>query len=260
MHLEVATFVVGDTPLVATAIHDGHHVRPEVERLMALGEAERLREEDPFTGQWVAACETQVVGLRSRFEVDLNRPRDQAVYLDPQDAWGLTVWRERPAEEVIDGSLALYDAFYAEMRKLLDGLVERHGRFVVLDLHTYNHRRDGPDSPPAAAERNPEVNVGTRSITNPRRRPVIDRFLCEARDYPYLGRALDVRENVKFGGGHLAKWINGNYGEHGLDLAIEFKKFFMDEWTGEGDEEQIEEIGRLLRRVAEALQEEVGSL
>ena len=30
---------------------------------------------------------------RSRFEADLNRPRDRAVYLTPADAWGHQVWR-----------------------------------------------------------------------------------------------------------------------------------------------------------------------
>jgi hypothetical protein len=39
----------GSGPLMATAIHDGHQVRQEVERLMAITSADRLREEDPFT-------------------------------------------------------------------------------------------------------------------------------------------------------------------------------------------------------------------
>jgi hypothetical protein len=30
-------------------------------------------------------------------------------------------------------------------------------------------------------------------------------------------------------------------------LAIEFKKFFMDEWTGEPDERLVEAIGAALR-------------
>jgi hypothetical protein len=31
---------------------------------------------------------------RSRFEVDLNRPRREAVYRIPEDAWGLDIWRD----------------------------------------------------------------------------------------------------------------------------------------------------------------------
>ena len=38
----------GDSPLVATAIHDGHALRPDVAGIMALSDSERLREEDPF--------------------------------------------------------------------------------------------------------------------------------------------------------------------------------------------------------------------
>ena len=71
--------------IVATAIHDGHDLRPEVADAMALGDAERLREEDPFTGQAVLDVPAHIVVHRSRFEFDLNRGYDGAV-LNP-GAW-----------------------------------------------------------------------------------------------------------------------------------------------------------------------------
>ena len=37
------------SPIVAAAIHDGHHVREEVSRILALTDAERLREYHPET-------------------------------------------------------------------------------------------------------------------------------------------------------------------------------------------------------------------
>ena len=77
---EIVALSEGDGPIVATAIHDGHAVRPEVAELLALDSATRLREEDPFTGRLAAVAPTYLVALRSRFEIDLNRPRDQAVY------------------------------------------------------------------------------------------------------------------------------------------------------------------------------------
>jgi N-formylglutamate deformylase len=67
------TLEEGNSPLVATAIHDGHALRDEVAEIMLLGEVERLREEDPFTGQWTTVADTRLTSLRSRFEVDLNR-------------------------------------------------------------------------------------------------------------------------------------------------------------------------------------------
>ena len=101
----------GHSPVVAAAIHDGHQVRGEVSRILALTDAERLREEDPFTALWTEVAETRIIGLQSRFEVDLNRPREKAVYITPEDAWGLRVWQERPDEHLISRSLAGYDAF-----------------------------------------------------------------------------------------------------------------------------------------------------
>ena len=67
-----------DDRVLATAIHDGHGLRPEIATAMALREAGRLREEDPWTGQAAAAAPTHVIAGRSRFEVDLNRGEDEA--------------------------------------------------------------------------------------------------------------------------------------------------------------------------------------
>lgn len=75
--------------LVATAIHAGHDIRPEVSSLLTLDEAARLREEDPFTDRIAACADSRVLVFRSRFEVDLNRGRDDAVYRTPDDCWGL---------------------------------------------------------------------------------------------------------------------------------------------------------------------------
>ena len=115
---------VGDGQLVATAIHDGHELRPDVAAIMALSEEERLREEDPYTGGWAAMAPTRFIALLSRFEVDLNRPRDKAVYLTPADAWGLNVWEREPPPELIAQSLKEYDTFYSGIRGVLE-TVER---------------------------------------------------------------------------------------------------------------------------------------
>jgi N-formylglutamate amidohydrolase len=238
---------VGRGPLVATAIHDGHEVRQDVAKFLALGAAQRLREEDPFTGRWTAVAPTSVVGLRSRFEVDLNRPREKAVYRTAQDAWGLTVWKDGPSDELVQRSLAEYDHFYRSMKELLSQIVQAHGRFVVFDLHSYNHRRDGPDGPPADPQANPQVNVGTRTMNRKCWAPVVDTFIETLRSFDFPGGKLDVRENVKFFGGNWPEWIHKTFPDTGVALAIEVKKFFMDEWTGQPDEECIGAIGEALR-------------
>jgi N-formylglutamate deformylase len=250
----------GDPPLVAAAIHHGHAVRPEVAERLALDELERLREEDPFTGEWTMVAETRIVAFRSRFEVDLNRPRDQAVYREPEDAWGLQVWKEPLPAGILARSLALYDAFYDELERVFLELTQRFGRFVVLDLHSYNHRRNGPDGPAADPEANPEVNVGTGTMDRDRWAHIVSRFMADLGAVEFLGRRLDVRENVRFKGGQLARWTHETYPESGCALAIEFKKFFMDEWSGRPDRVQLDAIRQALQStipgVLDALKEQ----
>ena len=238
----------GNTPVVAAAIHNGHRVRQEVSVLMAIDENQRLREEDPFTGKLTGIADNSVTVFTSRFEVDLNRARESAVYREPADAWGLEVWKETLADEIVARSLAVYDSFYCEMQRICSGLERSFGRFVVLDLHSYNHRRRGPDAPADDPEGNPEVNVGTGTMT---KRDiwaaVVEGFMDDLRAFDYLGRNLDVRENVKFRGGDLARYIHETFPDSGCVLSVEFKKFFMDEWTGAVDDKQFSAIRGALR-------------
>ena len=226
----------GRGPIVATAIHDGHEVRDEVARHMVLDDAVRLREEDPYTGGWTSVAPTRVIGSRSRFEVDLNRLRDKAVYRTPEDAWGLEVWNGSLPDDVVERTLQGYDVFYAELGHLYRELAGEHGRFLVLDLHSYNHRREGPDGQSADPVGNPQVNVGTGTMLDRDRwASVIDRFINDLASFEFPGGKLDVRENVRFRGGACAAWAHRTFPDTACVLSIEVKKFFMDEWTGEAN-------------------------
>ena len=246
MAIEWLKISEGQEPVVATAIHDGHELRPEVANLVAMSGSDRLREEDPFTATWTTIVGTRVVPTRSRFEVDVNRPREKAVYMEPEDAWGLRVWKSEPSQEVVGESLSQYDFFYSEMRRVLTEMEERYGSFAVLDLHSYNHRRGGPGSPPEDPSGNPEVNLGTGTVNRERWGGLVDRFKADLAGFNFLGRQLDVRENVRFRGGNLSRWVHENFPVSGCCLAIEFKKFFMDEWTGEPIAEELEAIPQAL--------------
>jgi N-formylglutamate deformylase len=247
----------GASPIIATAIHAGHEVRPEVARLLALSEPDRLREEDPFTDRWTAVAPTRVNVHRSRFEVDLNRPRDKAVYRAPEDSFGLVVWKEPPPEEIVRASLDTYDAFYAEMRYLCDAAEADYGRFVLLDIHSYNHRRAGADAPVDDPQKNPEINVGTGSMDRERWGSLVDRFMADVAAAPFEGGHLDVRENVRFKGGNLSRWVHESYPTTGCALAIEVKKIFMDEWTGREDEAALVSLLEVFRAAVPGLLEEI---
>ena len=246
--------------VVATSVHAGHGLRPEIAEAMVLAEAERFREEDPFTDRIAAVVPDRVVTTRSRFEADLNRPRHQAVYRSPEDCWGLDVWRDGTlSDELREGSLATYDAFYDALAPRLDALAER-GPFVLLDVHSYNHRRDGAEEPPAPEDDNPEVNVGTGSLDRAVFGPLVDRFLRDLDDASTGAGPVDARENVRFRGAHLASWVHDRYPGVGCVLALEFKKTFMDEWTGELDEDGLSAAQEGLAATLPGLRDELEKL
>lgn len=128
---------------------------------------------------------------------------------------------------------------------------------VVFDIHSYNYRRQGPAAPPADQPQNPEINIGTGTMNRERWGPIVDRMITELRDFDYFGRQLDVRENVKFQGGHFPCWIHETFPDSVCAIAIEFKKFFMDEWTGQPDHDHISAIGKALQQAAAGVNEEL---
>jgi len=238
---------LGNSPVVGTSIHSGSMVRDDVRPLMRLTDADRLREEDPFTDLMIADFPNRISVHPSRFEIDLNRARDQAVYLTPEHAWGLDVWHQQPSGAVVAESLTFHDAYYAALKRVLTGIENRFGRFVVIDVHSYNHRRDGPDARPTDPERAPDVNIGTFSMDRVRWAPVVDAFIEALRSQSFNGMPMDVRENISFQGkGEQTRFIHQEFPQTGCAIAVEFKKIFMDEWTGEPDHAAIGQLRRAL--------------
>ena len=246
--------------LFATALHAGHDLRPELQSRMALDEVNRLREEDPYTDEWAKLAANWLIPVRSRFEVDLNRDRDEAIYLLPEDAWDLKIWETPPSKAMVERSLAEYDAFYEELEVFLKDMEQRHGRFVVFDLHSYNYRRGGPDALPEDPATHPDINVGTGTMDRERWGPVVDRFMRDLRNFDFLGRHLDVRENVVFMGRQFPGWIHGHFPESACVLAIEVKKFFMDEWSGRADPVKLKAVHDAIASTVPGVIEELEKL
>lgn len=245
-------------PLLVTTVHAGHALRPTLASRMALDDQIRLREEDPFTDLLVSVGGSEVVVDQSRFEVDLNRSRDQAVYAGPESGWGLSIWNEPLPVVEVETSLAMHDEFYLALADELDALA-RKGAFLVFDVHSHNHRREGPDAAIDPSLDNPEVNIGTGSLDRDRWSGLVDRGLHELRDQAVRGHRLDVRENIWFRGGHLSSWINERYTGTGCALALEFKKTFVDEWTGVPDMTHLRQLRVGLERVAASMTSEMAA-
>jgi N-formylglutamate deformylase len=98
------------------------------------------------------------------------------------------------------------------------------------------------------------VNVGTGSLDD-RFAPLVNTFMESLRGADTSTGVLDVRENIRFRGRQLAAWTHARYPGRGIVLALEFKKTFMDEWTGEPDRDRIDELARALADTIPAVEE-----
>ena len=156
----------------------------------------------------------------------------------------------------LEESWRIHDGFYALLATHLDRL-SADGRFLVLDVHSYNHRRQGRDVVAEPAADNPEVNVGTGALDEGRWGSTVATFVETLAGQQVLDHRLDVRVNVRFRGGYLCRWVVEHYPETACPLAIEFKKMFMDEWTGDCDPAHVSQLrdalGVAARRTLHAL-------
>lgn len=248
----------GEGPVMTTAVHAGHEIRPELHPYLAADDGERRREEDPLTDVLASLGDNVFSCYTSRFEVDLNRARHKACATDPKDTWGMKIWKSAPPPAMTQSSLEQHDEFYCMMDQWLKHLISRHGKVLLLDLHSYNHRRDGPDGPIAPVQDNPEIDLGLTTRDPQRFGQLSDKFSQVLSDTPCQGRRLDVRANVRYpDGGHWPEWVYANFGHQVCTITLEYKKFYMDEWKGEVSLPVVEDLRLGLSRAVQAAREEL---
>lgn len=234
-------------PLLALAIHNGHQIREDLLKLTKVSEADRLREEDPFTGSVAALFTNNIVVHTSRFEADLNRNPANAVYQHPDDCWDLDPRNADIPASLLDKIFSDYREWYAVLYYHIQRLIQKNGFLVVLDLHSYNHRRGGPDASPAPQEANPDIIIGRNSLPE-RYYPKIEDLRQRLDGKLISGKPIDCRCDIKFTGGALSRKLNNDFAGSVLTLAIEFKKFWMDEHSGVIDEPVFNELKALFYR------------
>ncbi|KRG70683.1 hypothetical protein ABB29_05310 [Pseudoxanthomonas dokdonensis] len=249
--------VIGHGPVLVTAIHDGHAIRNSLLPHLAIDEASRRREEDPMTAALTRAGDVRLVARQSRFQVDLNRPRHKCISSDPADTWGLQIWKPGLPGAELDASMREHDQFYTLVRALIDALLKQWGKVLLVDVHSYNHRRDGPQGPVAPMLGNPDIELGVTTLDRTRWGSVAKRFADVLRDHPINDAKPDVRENIRFPtGGYFPEWVYATYGDKVCTISPEYKKIFMDEWTGKLDIAALEHCRDGLQHAIDAVRPE----
>lgn len=240
-----------------TAIHAGSMVRDEILEAMAVSKTDRYREEDPYTDRFIRDFPIQIIARYSRFEYDINRDKETTVYQTPEMAWGLEVLKRPLTDKEMRDSLEKYDEFHSLMDIVAQYLIGRGEYGVIFDCHSYNYQRE--EKLAWYEDKKPVINVGTGPVNRERFGPVIADLMNRLSKISVQDRPIYVGENVVFKGGHLSRRLSRAHYDNLLVFAIEFKKIFMDEWSGQVYEDILEDLVRQFRYQATESMKEPGN-
>jgi len=216
---------------LGVALHNGSRIRPELSAAMDVKREDRFREEDPYTDYFLNEFPMQVIARDSRFEYDLNWEIEQCIYSASEKKWGLQVWNRKltPVEKEL--TYRKYREFHDLLDLIVGYILELHSTVVVFDIHSFCYQREARLN--WWEDDKPEINLGTKYINRTHFSTLIDLFLKRVSVMEMNGHSLRVDENVLFPGGYLTRKYTNSHNRQVLVLAIEYKKIFMDEWTGE---------------------------
>lgn len=204
---------------VCGAVHDGHQFRRELWENCLHTEYDRWYEEDPETKNMIISHPIVIAGMDSRFEYDLNRAPDSAIY---EDAWKKQLWKSPLPGSMKAKSLEKHHNFYKVVQTLISKIEEIHSVCVVYDMHSYNWKRWDREVP--------TWNLGTSNIDNTRFGSDVElwRQNLEEMDLPN-GILSTAKINDTFqGNGYFLKFITQNF-KNTLVLATEIAKVYCDE-------------------------------
>lgn len=209
-------------PYVCGAVHDGHQFRKSLWEVCHHSEYERWYEEDPCTKQMVQSHPIVIAGCDSRFEYDLNRAPETAIYTD---AWGKELWKFPLKQKVKEFSLQKHQSFYRVVQALLEKLESKYKKVLVFDMHSYNWKRWNREVP--------TWNLGTANIDSRRFGDIALSWSAKLgqMQLPNSIKSTSRINDTFQGNGYFLKYITQNF-KNTLVLATEIAKVYCDELTG----------------------------
>lgn len=231
---------------VCAAVHDGHQLRKELWDNCLHSAYERWYEDDPATKAMIDSQPIVIAGLDSRFEYDLNRAPEVAVY---EDAWGKELWKEPLSEADKLKSLSKHEAFYKVVKALIHKLESLHDVCLVYDMHSYNWKRWPREVP--------TWNLGTQNVDQERFGNQIERWRESLSEIQLPNGIISSAaiNNTFYGNGYFLKYITSHF-KNTLVLATEIAKIYCDEYEQVIYPEVVSSIQNELRnRIPEHAQE-----
>ncbi len=206
-------------PYICAAIHNGNQFRMDLHDKCLHTEYERWFEEDPATLTMVEHQPIVVSGCDSRFEYDLNRAPEVAIYTD---AWGKKLWKEELSISEKSKSIEKHANFYKVVHALVSKIESLFAECFVYDMHSYNWKRWDREVP--------TWNLGTKNIDSVRFGNAINDWRNSLSEMELPNDILSTAAiNDTFqGNGYFLKYITSNF-KNTLVLATEVKKVYCDE-------------------------------
>ncbi len=204
---------------VCGAVHDGHQFKKSLWDNCLHSEYDRWFEEDPNTKEMIQSHPIVIAGCDSRFEYDLNRSPDSAIY---KDAWGKQLWETPiPAFEK-EKSLQKHTNFYKVVEALITKLEELHDKVIVYDMHSYNWKRWNREVP--------TFNIGAGKIDIERFGNDVELWRASLSEIklPNTIKSTSLINDAFKGNGYFLHFIT-NISKNTLVLATEVKKIYCNE-------------------------------
>lgn len=227
--------------IIGVAPHWSHRVREQLRPKLAIGDAERLYDEDPHTERFLGPFATVLAPNQSRYEIDVNRPPDVALYTRPELAWGKKVWGEELDRYERERSLEIWYEFHGFLDAVVEDSIERFGRALLFDIHSFNYQRSGPVD--WREHPDPTINLGTAHLrTDDEGEEILDWIRRRLDAFTVLGVECSFDEDAVFYGGYISRRLSRTYGPRCITVSVEFKKVFMDARSGEPDRDVLDEL------------------
>ena len=226
-------------PYICGAVHDGHQFRKSLWENCLHTEYERWYEEDPCTKTMVQSHPIVLAGCDSRFEYDLNRAPETAIY---DDAWGKQLWRDPLPEDEIEQSLTKHANFYRVVQTLVKKIETKYEKAIVFDMHSYNWQRWDREVP--------TWNLGTANIDNDRFGRLADSWSAKlgGMQLPNALQSTSKINDTFQGNGYFLKYITQNF-KNTLVFATEISKIYCNELSGKIYQDVVRSVEQQLKEI-----------
>ncbi|WP_299786845.1 flavohemoglobin expression-modulating QEGLA motif protein [uncultured Shewanella sp.] len=208
-------------PVVCTAIHAGHELRPDLLKSCQLSDEERHLQESGYTDELISSQPVTLVCMDSRLEYDLNRPR--ALSTSYRLASKRKLWDKAHSAKQRALSHRKHQDFFTVYQALIAKLEGLFGMVIVFDIKAYNTQE---------YLQAPLFNIDATQIEMPRWQAVINKFHKELDliSIPNMASntAIDL---IDSGMNYLTTHTNAKF-DRTLVLPTQIRKVYVDVETG----------------------------